>query len=255
MAIALNNSGTVPDGTISNAKLATMAANTVKVRAASSTGAPSDLALSASTILGRGSSGDIAALTIDDTLILTGTVLGTNPLVLAPPTAANSFTVPANFATYPASTHALTGGRMYALPHFQANTDTATKIAIHVTTNHASNARLGIYADNGGVPGERLLDAGTVSLATTGLKTITITYELTPGKYWIVILPQSNGASVEGVANADINPSVLGIDNGGSGASPVPYLYRTFAYAALPDPFGSATRGGTGAPWIGLSFA
>ena len=72
---ALMTTANIQTNAITNALLNVMPANTVKVNATSSAASPTDLSLSASTLLGMGSNGNIAAISPGTNLSFSGTML------------------------------------------------------------------------------------------------------------------------------------------------------------------------------------
>jgi hypothetical protein len=127
---------------------------------------------------------------------------------------------------------------LYAQPILIPDTKTYTGIAIGCTIADASapnDARLGIYTDGGGFPDALVLDAGTVSLATTGAKEIAISQSLPPGWYWTVYVSNTGSAQVRGYAGAG-SLGWLGITTVGQTAHNL-FWSVAFTYAALPNPF------------------
>jgi hypothetical protein len=93
------------------------------------------------------------------------------------------------------------GGK--AVPYFVTKDQAFDRIACFCTTIGAgSTVRLGIFADNAGVPGTVVVDAGTVDTSgATGVKELTIAQTLTAGLYWLAAVPQ--GGTTPGLAVAN----------------------------------------------------
>lgn len=143
------------------------------------------------------------------------------------------------FFTYGGSsgTLGLTQNWLYAIAIYIARTETVDRIIIEVTTAYAGHeARLGIYANGAdGLPGVLLLDAGTVSMATTGLKEIVINQTLTPGLYHLALHASSTNAQIR---SGYCIGSYYGAPYGGAFNTSYGIAYQSLAYGPLPNPFG-----------------
>jgi len=140
------------------------------------------------------------------------------------------------------TTGALTANRFYAFPFIVPKTMTLDRIAINVTTAGTGNARLGIYTSSvslGLFPDQKILDAGEISIASTGIKSITISQQLTAGMYFLVIV--SNGTpTIRCHALIGIMP-LLGYTSSLGAEVAAVGLYVSFTYAALPTTFPTTT--------------
>jgi hypothetical protein len=109
-----------------------------------------------------------------------------------------------------------------------AGTGTLTEIGINCQTAATAHVRLGVYADSvpTGSPAGRLLDAGVITNPAVGWNTISgLSLAVTNNVvYWLAFVQD---AAVRYYMNSGVNNRA----------------YRTFTYAALPDPFGTPSTG------------
>lgn len=150
------------------------------------------------------------------------------------------------------STLAETQGLLRLMPLFLGRDITATELSVQVSTLGASATyRLGIYADTGdGYPGALVVDGGTVSCASTGTKTATISQALSAGVYWLGGALQGSGsASFVAAAlapdyctvmgNKDANPGWIFAGTHSSGYGATCAYHETSVTGALPSTFTS----------------
>lgn len=133
----------------------------------------------------------------------------------------------------------ITADRLYGVLLWLARDITVDRIAIDVTIAGAggTKARLGIYNVGTNLyPGSLLLDAGTVAVDATGVKSITINQSLTKGLYFTALV--SDG--IPTIAGLWARWSPLGVYSVAfNGGQQVQWL-KAQAYGALPDPFTAA---------------
>jgi hypothetical protein len=85
------------------------------------------------------------------------------------------------------TTIATVADRITLVPYIPANTVTTTSLIINVTTlGIGVNGRILIYSDLNGTPTTKLYESASLSCATIGVKTVTVTTTFTAGTvYWI----------------------------------------------------------------------
>jgi len=114
---------------------------------------------------------------------------------------------------------------------------TFNEAAIQLFSGEAGKkVRLGIYDDLNGAPNNLIQDFGEIAIDTAGLKTIAISpaLQLNPGIYWLAYVSDSTLAQIYSVItglNLIGSTTTLRYSTGS--------YYRSYTYAALPDPFGT----------------
>jgi hypothetical protein len=145
----------------------------------------------------------------------------------------------------------VTANRLYYQPFYCPTTVTTAALAAHVGTGATGNVRVGLYAASHGAGGmtvgSLIVDAGTASTATLGIKDITVSQSMTANTWYYLACVLDAAISMRGPQPSGTDGAVQVIDsteaNVGHGL-----LYEAFTYGALPSSPGSLTRLGAGSP-------
>lgn len=132
---------------------------------------------------------------------------------------------------------------------------TMTKMDFRITTLGAGNGRMGLYgnaADGNLYPGALLADGGSISTATTGIKSATISVALTGGNlYWLVYNTDNAIALVAKLNGTDFS-SLLGQPVGVSNDYNVAISVAS-TFGAMPSTFpagGAYILSTAAVPWL-----
>lgn len=138
------------------------------------------------------------------------------------------------------ATNNTTAARLYGMPFLVPEAVTVDRLHCTVMAATASNVRMGIYqAGSDGLPGGLVIDGGEVASAGIAERLLTISQALTAGRYWLAC--QTDVALAMATHTSTGAVSVLGYpSNSISGPGHIG-VYRTVAYGALPNPFGTIT--------------
>lgn len=151
---------------------------------------------------------------------------------------------------------ALTANTLYTVPFPVMQKQTFTKIGINITAAAGTNGRLGVYAlAPGMLGGSLILDAGAVSISTTGLKEVTgLNFTLNPGLYGLSFLPDTGVTVSEGQA-INVCHDLLGLGSSAPGIVLETYVSQAQSYGALPASLSTSPTYLTGSPpgvWLRL---
>lgn len=142
------------------------------------------------------------------------------------------------------TTSTVVAGTMYAFPVIFAKTTTISTVQVNVTTlGSGSSVYAALYADNGNLyPSALVADFGSVSSATTGIKSFSSNLPVTvqAGLYWLAFNCSATAPVVSGWVVAQMFP-ILGTTSALTAALGVGWSVSQAA-GAFPNPFtGSGT--------------
>jgi len=157
------------------------------------------------------------------------------------------------------STAVITTNRLHGIPFFSPRRGgNVQNILIELTGAAVGNIVCGLYAtsdsDRDINPSSKLAQGTAVSSGSTGVKTFTINYELTPGLIYWVAVNSSGGATVRTVPKTAVMPILGSSASNLSGVITHKYVASSYS-STMPSTFGTPTNGSSDIPAIGITFS
>lgn len=149
------------------------------------------------------------------------------------------------------TTLAMAASVEYAAPLYLAAPGTLSRLGAEITVAGAGSAviRLGVRADNNGIPGALLLDAGTVpgdAVTAAGIEISGLTLPVVPGRYWLTGTAQGGTPTVR-ANSGDVWPGAAPtLASAVGSASSAGYATAATVAGALPSTYTISSR--TGSP-------
>lgn len=104
-----------------------------------------------------------------------------------------------------------------------------------VTTSGTGNVRLGMYTNNGGIPGYLLGSTGTLSTDTTGLKEGMVNnISCTSGWYWLAYAQDTASLTINTLTSSNSHPSYFIGMHTPTGTFSIGSLAANFSFGSLP---------------------
>lgn len=129
--------------------------------------------------------------------------------------------------------------QLYAWPYVVPYPMTLDRISVYVATAQTSSeVRLGLYSNGSDDrPGSLILDAGTVSAASTGQKDATISQSVAAGMLWMACVVQTAGGTT---ALWNVGPYMWNrVPTSSAMTTDYHSVYVSSVSGALPNPFGT----------------
>ena len=146
------------------------------------------------------------------------------------------------FTGYATSAGITAADFLYAIPCALPLPALYGHVSVRVDTGiGGSNARLGVYADNSGTPGALIEDAGTFTPTAAGFYDVAFAAPraIGPGMVWLALVTDTT--TVQWERTHSIGGYAQWATQSGTNLLGIRMIVRgSFAYAALPDPFGGS---------------